>query len=691
MGRKTAPLADRELSWLAFNARVLQEAEDPTVPVGDRLDFLAIVSSNLDEFFRVRVASLRSLLRLGKKTAAELGVEPRALLAEILRAVDVQQTRFGVVLREQVLPALRERGILLVDERQLGEAETTWLRTFFEREVRPRITVLGLDQEPPPFLENRGLYLAVALEPAQGPRIAAGPQEIALVAIPPAVPRWVCPPAAQGERTVLFLDDVIRLCLPALFPAHAIAGAWSVKLTRDAELSLEDEFSADLVTALRRALAKRSVGVPSRFLYDPDMPDAVLSRLRNRLGLEAEDLFRGGRYHNLHDLFAFPRFDPGGLRAPPLPPLPVLDDAPSILAAVAERDRLLHFPYQSFEPVLRFLREAAEDADVDAIWITLYRVAKASAVVDALAAAAKRGKAVTAVIEVKARFDEEANLDAAARLEAAGARVVYSDPELKVHAKLALVSRREGGESRLYGYFGTGNFNENTARIYADHALLTADTRLTRESRRVFAYLLGETEEPRFKHLMVAPFGLRRRLRRLVNAEKKAALGGKPAAIVLKLNSLEDPKSIRWLYDASAAGVPIVLIVRGICRLVAGLPGVSETIEIRSIVDRFLEHARVYRFYAGGKDRVFLSSADWMTRNLDRRVEVAFPIYDESCRAQLMRFLELQLADTVKARRIDAEFSNTYVRDGSAARTRAQLDAYTWLAGRGEKDARKPA
>jgi polyphosphate kinase len=657
-------VADRELSWLSFNARVLQEAEDETVSLGERLDFLAIVSSNLDEFFRVRVASLRSLLRLRKKSVAELGFDPRALLADIHAAVAAQQTRFGHVLRDQILPALRERGIVLIDESGVSEAQAAWLRQWFDAKIRHALRPVSLDgDEPPPFLENRRLYLVVDVR-SDGPRIAEQPPVLDLVAIPTTLPRFVTLPEADGVRHVMFLDDVIRLNLPALFPGRRVAGAWAVKLTRDAELHLEDEFSVDLVDAIRKAVVKRAAGVPSRFLYDPDLPHAALARLQERLGLEAEDLVAGGRYHNLHDLFGFPRFELDGLGAEQPAPVPELDNAESILAAVAERDRLLHFPYQSYAPVVRFLSEASEDAAVEEIWITLYRIAKESAVVNALAHAARTGKRVTAFIELKARFDEETNLDCGALLEGAGARVLYSRPGLKVHAKLALIHRREGGEQQAYAFLGTGNFNEHTARIYADHALLTTDPRLTRDVRAVFAFLAGETATPNIEHLLVAPFTLRKQLRRMVKDEIAAAEAGRASGITLKLNSLEDTKAIRWLYDASAAGVPIQLIVRGICRLIPNVPNQSDNISVRSIVDRFLEHARIYRFHAGGEDRFYLASADWMTRNLDRRVEVTFPVFDPALKRELAEILDLQLADNVKARRIDAEMSNEYIRDG---------------------------
>jgi polyphosphate kinase len=673
--------ADREASWLAFNARVLQEAEDATVPVGARLDFLAIFSSNLDEFFRVRVASLRSLLRLGRKSVDKLDVQPARQLAGIHRIVNEQQARFGEIFRHGILPELARRGIHLIDETAVTEAQAAHLRREFETLIRPLLSPVLLDGDAAPFLANRALYLVVELTPADGPSIAPEQPRYALVEVPsPPLPRFVTLPPHGDRRDVMFLDDVIRLELPALFPDWRVGAACAVKLTRDAELYLDDEFSGDLVAAIRKSLAKRETGLPSRFLYDLHAPYGMVTFLQQRFGLEDEDMIPGGRYHNLHDLHDFPRFGLEDLSCAPMPPLPhpSLAAAPSMLDAVAEKDHLLHFPYQSYEPVLRFLDEAADDPAVEEIWITLYRVAPGSAVVRALRRAAEQGKKVTAFVEVKARFDEESNLEFGEQLESSGVRTIYSMPGLKVHAKLALVLRRSGRKRLALAYLATGNFNERTARIYADHALLTADRRITRDVREVFAFLAGEKKRPDCKQLLVAPFDLRKRLYRMIDAEAEAAAAGRPSGIVVKLNSLEDRKIIRRVYDAAAAGVPVDLIVRGVCCLVPARRG---GIRVRSIVDRWLEHARIFFFYQNGDEACFLASADWMNRNLSRRVEVAFPILDPALKAELRENLGLQLADNVKARRIDARQTNPYIRSGGAP-VRAQLDFYRLLAQR---------
>jgi polyphosphate kinase len=532
-----------------------------------------------------------------------------------------------------------------------------------------------------PFLANRSLYFVVELAPAHGPALVPQEPRYMLVELPsPPLPRFVTLPSEGDQRFVMFIDDLVRYNLPSLFAGHHVEAAILVKLTRDAELYLDDEFSGDLVAAIRKSVAKRETGLPSRFLYDLHAPFGMVGFLKQRFGLAGEDMIPGGRYHNLHDLSAFPRFGMQDLCYEPLPPLPhpELDAAASVLAAVAHRDRLLHVPYQSFNPVIRFLEEGAADPDVDEIWITLYRVARDSAVINALRQAAQRGKRVTAFVEVKARFDEESNIGFGEQLEAAGVRTLYSIPGLKVHCKLALlVKRPESGKPSL-AYLSTGNFNERTARVYADHALFTADPRITRDVREVFAFLAGEKKQPKCKHLLVAPFDLRKRLYRLIDREADAARRRKPASIMLKVNSLEDRKIIRRLYDAARAGVHIQVIVRGVCSLVPTRRNGARNLHVRSIVDRFLEHARIFVFHNRGDEVMYLASADWMNRNLSRRVEVAFPVYDPALRAELHELLALQLQDNTKGRVIDAGMSNTYVRtDGPPVR--AQLDFYRLL------------
>ncbi len=681
------PWIDRELSWLSFNARVLQEAADPRVPLFERFAFLSIFSSNLDEFFRVRVASLRTLLRLKKRKVKGLGIRPNRLLKEIHATVVRQQDEFGRLFREVLIPELGAEGIHFVADPGEHPEVAAVARRWFLDEVEPlleRIEVPDEGDPDRPFLADRTVYLAVELERPGPPELTDPPPYYVLLRIPsPPLPRFLPVELAEGGHGVVFVDDVIRMHLPELFPDCEIGGAWAVKLSRDADLGLEDEFGVELVEAIRRGLEKRPSGVPSRFLYDMHAPYALVTMLRDRLGLEEEDLVVGGRYHNLHDLRSLPRFDRDDLLWEPWPPHPHprLEAAESILGAIRERDHLVHLPYQSFDYGVRFLREAAVDPHVTALRMTVYRVAPESAVLGAMVEAAERGKEVQVFFEVQARFDERSNLDWARRLEAAGAQVNYSIPGLKVHAKVALVERREGDRLRRYAWLGTGNFNEITSRFYTDFALFTAHEGIGEDLSRLFRHLAGELPEASYGHLWVAPHALRPMLLHRVEAEVEAARRGEPSGIDLKLNSLQDMEMAEALMRASVAGVPIRGIIRGICCLAPGVEGATETIDFRSIVDRYLEHSRIYRFHAGGRDEIWLSSADWMTRNLSRRIEVAFPILDPEIQQELREVFELQWSDTARARRIDIEGRNAYATGVTGAPPiRAQEAHYLRLA-----------
>lgn len=681
---------NRELSWLAFNGRVLQEAADPGNPLSGRLRFLAIFSSNLDEFFRVRVASLRSLLRLKKKKLERLGFNPARLLREVHTVVSTQQETFGQIFRGQILPELERQGIFLVNETGLNARQLEHLRSYFQEHVRPLLSPVMLTEgEPPPFLEDRSVHLVVELWPEESIALSAEKPHYALVGVPsPPLDRFVqLPPEAGDRHVVVFLDDVIRCNLPALFPGWDVGGAYAVKLSRDAELHLEDEFGGDIGEAIRKAVAKRDEGPPSRFLYDLQASWALVSYLKEIFDLADEDLVSGGRYHNLHDLDHFPLFGKKGLSWEPDPPLPHpgLEGVDDLLSAVAARDRILHFPYQSYEYVLGFLRQAARDPEVEEIWLTVYRVSPESSVLCAVLEAAERGKKVRVFVEVQARFDEEANLRWAERLEEVGILTTYSIPGFKVHAKAALVVRREKGERRRYAYVGTGNFNERTARYYTDLGLLTAHPGITGDLETVFHYLASdvpEVQEPRFDNMLVAPFTLRDQLHRLIDDEIAAAREGQPAAIAARMNALQDPRVMEHLEEASQAGVAVDLVVRGICCMVPGIPGRSENVRIRSIVDRYLEHGRVWIFHARGEERMFMGSADWMERNLSHRVEVMLPVHDPDIRDQIREMLRLQLADDVKARVVDGTLANRFVpRQAGREPVRAQEASRAYLRG----------
>lgn len=680
------PLNDRDISWLAFNGRVLQEAADKRVPLHERIRFLAIFSSNLDEFFRVRVAALRTLLDLRTERRRELDLRPRRLLREIHRTVERQQEEFGRIFRETILPELASHDVHFLSSINAGPDLIAELRPWFERTLRPHLThrFLFVD-ETPPFLENRAIHLVARIRPhdratSPWPLPRHGRSASALIEIPTnAVHRFVLLPVKSGACRVMMLDDVVRLFLPDLFPGARSIEAWSVKLTRDADLHIDDEFSGDLLEKIREGLRRRRTGPPSRFLYDIAMPPSLLERLRRHLGLKREDLIPGGRYHNFNDFFSFPRIGEAGAEYPPMPPLPVprLDPGRPIVELLDEGDILVSLPYQSFDGVIRMIDEAADDPDVTSIAMTIYRVAENSRVVNGLIAAARNGKKVTVFVEVKARFDEEANFRRAAELEGAGARVIYSMPGMKVHAKILVIERSTSEGQRRYGLFSTGNFNEKTALLYVDHVVMTADARLLDEGAMIFEYLRGERAKIASRHLMVAPFNLRKRLLAVIDREIDHVRNGSEGEIILKVNSLEDEGMIVKLYEAAAAGVTIRLIVRGICRLIPRGKGRGRRIEAISIVDRFLEHSRVLIARNDGDEQMWLASADWMERNLDRRIEVAFPVYDLDVRNEIRSMIDLQLADNSRARILDRAMRNRYRRrsDGQPE-VRAQERAY---------------
>ncbi|MFT3884386.1 MAG: polyphosphate kinase 1 [Flavobacteriales bacterium] len=670
---------DRDLSWLAFNARVLQEAQDERTPLLERLKFLAIHSSNLDEFYRVRVAQLRSLRKLGKWNRTALDVPPGRHIARINRVALQQQQALGALYRGRLLPTLKKHGIRFLDERSLDREQQAFVLDLFTQRIAPLLNTASVRRGNAAFIEDRKLYLLFALAQKGKKK-----RKMVLVNVPAdELGRFIILPSPKGRTDLLFLDDAIRLGAPLFFHGYTPVACHAIKLSRDADLYLDEEFAENVVEKVRRSLKKRRTGVPARFLYDGAMPRAMLQQLKALLDERKPDLLRGGRYHNLSDLMGLPVPGHPDLREEPLPPLPhpALGPRRDPFAAMRKGDVLLHFPYQDFGSIVRLLQQAATDEHVERIAITLYRVAKDSLICKALVEAAKRGKQVTAFVEVQARFDEGNNLFWGEALEQAGARVIYSREGLKVHCKLLLIERREKGMLQRYAYLGTGNFNEATARIYGDMALLTTHEGITRDMAMLFSHLDDPKRRERPKHLLVAPEMLRSELEHAIDREIEQALSGKPAAILLKMNSLEDKPLIRKLYDASRAGVDIRLIVRGICSLVPGVKGQSERIAAISIVDRFLEHARAFVFHNGGKPTLHLASADWMERNMDRRIEVAFPVLDPALREEIIRFLELQWADNVKARTIDAKQTNTYrKRKKSAPAIRAQHDWYAFLA-----------
>jgi polyphosphate kinase len=673
---------NRDLSWLSFNQRVLQEAEDPSVPLYERMKFLAIFSSNLDEFYRIRVAEWKRLNLLVSKTRKTLKENPKDVLRKIERIVERNQERFNKIFWGQILKELAERNVFVINEKQLSKQQEVFVRTYFEETVKPFIKpMLVSNEKPAPLLDDKSIYLALKLCDFDKP----GPRkfEYYIVEIPSRkVPRFLALPVENGKQSVIILGDVLRLCLQLqYFQDYEIVEAYSIKLTRDAELQLEDEFSGSLLKKVKKGLSARVKGHPTRLLFDKTMPIDFLSILCNVFELEKGDLNPGGRYHNFGDLMNFPNFGLQGIHYEPLQPLRIksLDDEPSMFDAISKRDYLLHFPYHSYDYVIRFINEAAVDAKVRSIKITLYRAADHSKIIEALLKARENGKLVTAFIELKARFDEESNIHYAKELEDAGVKVLYSFPILKVHAKMLYVERIEDDKLRRYSYLSTGNFNENTAKLYGDTSLFTRDKYMGREVASVFDILADTRIKREFQHLLVAPDHMRHDLNSMIDREIKNALKGKPAMIFLKLNSLQDNDIIEKLYEASQEGVEVRLIIRGICCLVPGIKGLSENIKAISIVDRYLEHSRVIIFGNDNNPRIFLSSADWMERNLSRRFEVGFPVYHPELKREIMEMMEIQWRDNSKARIINKIQNNTYRKTQAQTKRRAQTDLYVYL------------
>ncbi|HCW99560.1 MULTISPECIES: polyphosphate kinase 1 [Pantoea] len=671
---------EKELSWLSFNERVLQEAADKTNPLIERMRFLGIYSNNLDEFYKVRFADLKRRILIGEEQGSP-GL-PRHLLKKIQQRVMKSEQEFDGLYNELLLELARNQ-IFLINERQLSPNQQVWLRHYFKHDLRQHITpiLINHDTDLTEFLKDDYTYLAVEI--IRGDEI-----RYALLEIPSdKVPRFVNLPAESPRRRkpMILLDNILRYCLDDIFKGffdYDALNAYSMKMTRDAEYDLVTEMESSLLELMSSSLKQRLTAEPVRFVYQRDMPDAMVELLCNKLTISNYDsIVPGGRYHNFKDFIGFPDVGKSNLVNRPLPQIRHIgfDGFRNGFDAIRDRDILLYYPYHTFEHVLELLRQASFDPSVLAIKINIYRVAKHSRIMDAMMHAAYNGKKVTVVVELQARFDEEANILWAKRLTEAGVHVIFSAPGLKIHAKLFLISRREGDEVVRYAHIGTGNFNEKTARLYTDYSLLTADARITNEVRRVFNFIENPYRPVSFEHLMVSPQNSRQMLYQLVDAEIANAQQGRPSGITLKINNLVDNGLVDRLYAASGAGVKVNLLVRGMCSLIPDLPGISENIRVISIVDRYLEHDRVYIFENGGDKKVFLSSADWMTRNIDHRIEVAVAILDPRVKQRILDIIAILFSDTVKARIVDKELGNRYVPRGNRRKVRSQLAIYDYI------------
>lgn len=676
----------RDISWLSFNYRVLLEAEDDTLPIYERIKFLSIYSSNLEEFYEIRVAEHRGVI-MKKNYSEESVTEAERVLTEITDEVNRQQKEYYRIFSEKILPELNRRNIYLYQGGNPEPFHEAFVHSFFNEEVFPFLSPVMIQAgDIRTFIRDRRLYLVIRMVKKHGKKKDEGSgvpdYHYALMKIPYAkVPRFIELPEHEGKFYIMFIDDIIRANLPSVFPGYEIESCYSIKISRDADIYLDDE-KGNIVESIRRKVKKRKIGALSRFMYDGAMPDDFLAFVCGAFGITHDDLVVGGRYHNLQDLAGLP--NPRGRELEQTVPAPMrvpyLDEKGSMFRAVKKRDIMLHFPYQSFDYLIRFLMEAAFDPKVEEIKITQYRVAENSAVVNTLVSAAQNGKKVTVFVELKARFDEENNMSTAERMEKAGIRIIYSIPGLKVHAKVAVILRSssEGNPRHDFAYLSTGNFNEKTARIYSDMALLTCNDEIITDINKVFAVLEGKLSEPTFHHLLVARFNMVPELTRMIRREIEHVKEGRRGRIVLKMNGLHDRNMIDELYHAGENGVEIDLIVRGICCLVPDRP-YSANIRVTRIVDMFLEHSRVWYFYNDGREDVYLTSADWMRRNLSRRIETAFPILSPEIKQGVIDILKIQLRDNVKACRIDGQLRNNFKHDDNPVKVRSQPAIYEYL------------
>ncbi len=673
------PYIHRDISWLSFNYRVLQEAKDKNVPLFEKLKFLAIYSSNLGEFYRVRVSNHKNLINAGKKTLKKVEFEPRKIVAQILKIVTKQQLEFSKIFEEDIVPSLKREGISLLRIKELNDAQSKFIDNYFYDNLIPDIQpILLKGNMVKPFLQNGALYLGVYMrsndEKDKG-------KYYAIVKIPSFTKKRFIELPSKKNVSIIMLDDLVRKIIPNIFPGFKIVDSYSIKLTRDAELYIGDEYQGDLVEKIKKSLKKRDKGPTSRLVYDRTMPNHFLNYLQMVFDIQDMDLLPEGRYHNNFDFAKFPSFGKGHLKDIGIPPLSysTLSNSTDYFGEIKKRDHLLYFPYHSYSSVIKFFEEAASDPHTTHIKIVQYRVAKNSKIMDAIIKAVKNGISVTAFIEIKARFDEAANLRWAEKLEAKGVKVIYSMPGLKVHSKLAMVRKIVDGVEEYYSYLSTGNFHEGTAKLYTDFGLFTYDKKINEEVRMVFSFLETKVRPSReFKQLAVGAFNLKEKIKELIQTEITNAKAGKKAYITLKMNSLQDNEMIDLLYTASKAGVRIKMIIRGICCLVPGVPKISENITAVSIVDKYLEHARVFIFGNNGNELVFLSSADWMVRNLHRRVETMFPVKDPVLKQFVTNIIRIQLNDNVKARVFGKKKENAYKKnDGQSIRS--QYDIYYYI------------
>ena len=682
LNQKT-PYINREISWLSFNERVLQEASDPSTPLIERLKFLGIFSNNRDEFYRVRVATINRLSKLGKKATSIYGDDPKELLVKLQRNVIEQQKHFEEIYQD-LLKQLAKQKVFIINEKQLNASQKIFVKEYFHNEVVSTLFPILVDEHKAfPYMKDKSGYLFVRLIANSLRR----KNKYALIEIPAnSTSRFVILPPEKEKQFIILLDDVIRFNVDEMFSVfgYTTKEAINIKLTRDAELEIDHDVSKSMLEKISKGVKDRKKGLPVRFVYDSTMSNEMLSFIMKKLGMDKKDnAIPGGRYHNFKDFIKFPTIGDKKLvfnHPHPLHHKYLLNAKNSILSVIKQKDILLHYPYHTFNHIITLLREASLDPSVESIKITFYRVADSSKIANALINAIKNGKKVTVLVELQARFDEANNIYWANKLQEEGATVIYGVPGLKVHSKLFLITTRVSGKEIKYAHIGTGNFNEKTARIYTDFSLLTADKNITDEISMIFDFYSNNFKTGSYKYLAVAPFFMRQTFVNLIDKEIDNAKAGKTAYMILKMNSLVDKDMIDKLYEASQAGVKITLIVRGICSLVTEVEGFSDNIKAYSIVDKYLEHARVLIFANNGNEKMYITSADWMSRNLDSRSEVAVPILSPEIKKQIKDIINIQLSGNTKVRILDRLQQNIYVKPKPGQRKiRVQDEVYNYL------------
>lgn len=677
---------NREISWLHFNARVLQESADKKVPLIDRLRFLGIFSNNLDEFFKVRYATVKRIVDAGKTGKSVLGGEKaKDLLEEITKIVIAQQARSLEILNS-IEEELKKENIFIIDENEVNETQAEFIREYFFKKVNQELmTIILNDLTEFPLLKDTAAYLAVKMVMSeQDHQGNYGRNRYALIEIPKGIDRFIVLPKEGDKNYIIILDDLIRFCLDSVFTMFEFESicAHMIKITRDAELDIDNDLTKSFIEKISSSVEHRKISDPVRFVYDKSIDKDTLQFLKEKMNIvDTDSVIPGGRYHNRRDYMGFPSLGRQDLMYQKIEPLPVkgFSMKGSLLEMIAQRDYMIYTPYHTFSYVTKFLREAALDPKVRAIKITVYRLANDSQIASALINAVKNGKQVTVQIELQARFDEQANIKYANQLQAEGIKLIFGVPGLKVHSKICLVEREEQEGMRRYGFISTGNFNESTAKIYTDYTLFTAHDGLLKEMGKVFEFFETNYKIHKYKHLIVSPHYTKSTFIKLIDNEIASALAGKEAYIKIKMNSFTSYKMVDKLYEASRAGVKIQLIIRGVCCLIPGVEGMSENIEAISVVDKFLEHPRLFIFGNQGNPKIYISSADWMTRNLDFRVEVGCPIYDDHLKQELIDTFNISWNDNLKARVFSDKQDNAYRElDPNEPEIRSQFALYDY-------------